>query len=150
MESPAVRPRFADHSRRAFPLVVLAVGLIAAVGGIQAVPPPDVPTYALDSGVVYRCEVTLALFVALYLLVVAVFLSVEGKTVGKVTTTGFELPSELSGSVTMLQALIERQDRAERKFIERDRSTSQDIERIWEALDAIELEVGYGSEGRDG
>ena len=142
---PAIRPRLVDRSRQAFPMLVLLAAGFSAGGGIQAVPPRDVPAYALDSAIIYKCEVALALFVALYLLLVAVALAFEGRTVGKITTTGFELPSELSSSVVGQQALIERQDQAEQALYEQDGRLSQEIERIWEKLERERVPSRGGS-----
>jgi hypothetical protein len=140
MDSLSKSSALADRSRRAFPLLVLIAALAAGIGGIEALPPRDVPAYALDSGLVYKCEVALTLFLVLYLLVVAIALSFEGRTVGKITTAGFELPSDLSSPMATLQALVDRQDQAEQKLIERDRRVSRDIERTWEMLERSRCE----------
>lgn len=122
------------RSRRAFPLLVSLAAVLAVVGGIQAAPPQDVPTYALDSAAVYRCEVALALFLGLYLPVAAIALAIEGRTMGKVSTTGFELPSDLSSSVVHQQALIERQERMQQDLIERDARLSRQVDRLSDEL----------------
>jgi hypothetical protein len=56
----------------------------------------------------------------------------------KITTTGFELPSDLSSPVTTLQVLVERLDRAEQKLIVDSSQTTRDMERIWKALDEVQ------------
>lgn len=50
--------KFTDTIRRAFPIFVCAAAALAVAGGVQASPPRDVPAYALDSAVIYKCEVT--------------------------------------------------------------------------------------------
>jgi hypothetical protein len=129
--------KFTDRIRRAFPLFVCAAASLAVTGGIQASPPRDIPAYALDSAVLYKCEVALALFLGLYLLVTAIALAIEGRTLGKISTTGFELPSDLSASARSQQETIARQERLRQFLDERDQRLSRDIDLLWKEIDRI-------------
>lgn len=124
-----------QRTHRAFPLLVCASAVIAVTVGALASPPRDVPTYALDSIVVYKCEVALALFLASYLLLVATLLAMQGRTIGKISTTGFDLPSDLSTSVTDQQVLIDAQKRIHFDLAKRDQRLSGEIDSLWEKLD---------------
>lgn len=135
--------KLADMTHRAFPLFVCAAAALAVAGGVQASPPQDVPAYALDSAVIYKCEITLGLFLGLYLLVTAVALAVEGRTLGKISTTGFELPSDLSASARNQQETIARQERLRRFLDERDQRLSRDIDLLWEEIDRIRSRSAY-------
>jgi hypothetical protein len=135
--------KLANVIRRAFPLFVCAAAVLAGAGGIQASPPEDVPTYALDSAVLYKCEVALALFLGLYLLVAAVALAIEGRTLGKISTTGFELPSDLSVSARSQQETIATQERLQQALDERDRRLTQDVDLLWEEIRRIHSKSAY-------
>jgi hypothetical protein len=128
-------------ARRAFPLLVGGVVVLAVAVGGFAMPPPDVPAYALDSVVVYKCEVALASFLALYLLVVAILLAIEGRTVGKISTTGLELPSEISASVKRQHALTRKDNQARVDLFERDKRLLGEIDSLWNELDRLEHSI---------
>ena len=131
--------RFFAKVRRAFPLLVGGAAVLAIIGGLQASPPRDVPTYALDSAVLYKCEVALALFFGAYLLIAAVVLAIEGRTVGKISTTGIELPSDLSASALEQQKAIESYERLRQEVNERDQRLMREVERLWDEVDRIRL-----------
>jgi len=132
--------KLADMIRRAFPLLVCVAAVLAIAAGIQASPPEDVPTYALDSAVLYKCEVALALFLGLYLLVTAVALAIEGRTLGKISTTGFELPSDLSASFMDQQEIIESYEQVQRVIDRRDQRLMREIDHLWEEFQRIRPE----------
>jgi len=69
--------------------------------------------------------------------VTAVSLAIEGRTLGKISTTGFELPSDLSASASSQQETIAKQERLRRFLDERDQRFSRDIELLWEEIDRI-------------
>jgi hypothetical protein len=132
--------KLANAIRRVFPLFVCAAAALAIAGGIQASPPRNVPAYALDSAVVYKCEVALALFLGLYLLVAAVALAIEGRTLGKISTTGFELPSDLSTSAMDQQEVIESYERMQRIVDRRDQRLMREINHLWEEVQRVRPE----------
>lgn len=70
--------------RRLFPTLVLTFAAIAAIAGLTATPPRPTPVYALQSAAVYRAEVALAVFAALYLMAVIVRLAWHGQTFTRV------------------------------------------------------------------
>lgn len=51
-----------NNSHRAFARLIALAAMGALLAGASASPPRNVPTYALDSVLVYKCEVALALF----------------------------------------------------------------------------------------
>ena len=76
-----------------FLLAVLAAVMIAAsAAATTAVPSGGAPTYALDAALIYRVEVGLAVFLALYAVAVLVRLAAHGLTPGRVGTSSVELP----------------------------------------------------------
>jgi hypothetical protein len=79
------------------------------------------------------------LFLGTYLLIVAVVLAIEGRTVGKISTTGFELPSDLSASALEQQKAIESYERLRQEVNERDQRLMREVERLWDEVDRIRL-----------
>jgi hypothetical protein len=120
------------RKHRAFAGLVLSAAVAALLTGAQASPPRDVPTYALDSVVVYKCEVALALFLASYLFVVAILLAMQGRTVGRVSTSGFDLPADMGqGSFATQYAVVEKVERAQVEGARRDEHLHEEIESLW-------------------
>lgn len=118
-----------DKRRRLFSRLVLLGALLSIVAGIQAVPPVRLPVYALESTVVYKGEVVLASFISAYLLITAVALAFEGRTVGKISTSGVELPTDLSPPIVAQQELAETLERIQGNLIrdKQDFSTYIDL-----------------------
>lgn len=114
---------------------VVAAAAIAC--GVGATPPDNAPTYALDSALVYKAEIALALFLGGYLLVAAVVLAIQGRTVGKVSTGGIELPAELSSSVFDQQAMIEWQEQIQQRLTERDERLSEQVSKLRADFDRV-------------
>lgn len=138
----SLRMRVNTGIHRTFAALVCIAAIFAIGAGVEASPPRDVPSYALDSAIVYRCEVGLALFLGEYLFVIAIVLAFEGKTVGKISTTGIELPGELSSSIISQQELIDRQERMQESFVEREKWLSREVDRLGSELARL-------SSGRD-
>ncbi len=86
----------------------------------------------------------LALFLAAYLFVTAIALAFEGRTVGKISTTGIELPSDLSVSVVAQQELAEALERIQRDITRRDARLSRDIEYLWGKVARLHSSRGAG------
>lgn len=70
--------------RRLFASLVVLFAVTAAVCGLAADPPHPRPVYALESAAVYRAEIALAIFAALYLMTVTVRLAWHGQTFTRV------------------------------------------------------------------
>jgi hypothetical protein len=70
-------------------LATVAAGVIAAT---TATPPRPVPGYALGAELVYRTQVGLAVFVALYAATALSRLAYHGRTLTEIGTTGIKLP----------------------------------------------------------
>jgi hypothetical protein len=138
----SLRAQGTARIHRTFATLVCIAAILATGAGIDASPPRDVPSYALDSAIVYRCEVGLALFLGGYLFVIAIVLAFEGKTLGKISTAGIELPGELSSSIISQQALIDRQERMQESFTEREKWLSREVDRLGSELARL-------SSGRD-
>jgi hypothetical protein len=85
--------------RRWFLAAVLLAGILAGLGGWSARPPGGWPPgYALDSTLVYRLEVGLVVFAALYSVLVVIRLASYGLTPSRVGTAAIDLP-QLAASV---------------------------------------------------
>lgn len=92
------------RGRRVFLAAVLATAVLAVVaGGLSRSPSAGAPAYALDSVLVYRLEVGLVVFAALYAVVVVVRLASHGMTPSRVGTAAVDLP-QLAASVGEMQA----------------------------------------------
>lgn len=124
-----------SRTRRAFAVVVCVAATMAIGLGAGASPPRNIPTYALDSLVVYKCEIALTLFLGGYLFVATITLAIEGRTVGKISTAGIELPAELSSSASHQQALIDMQERLQQDLVERDARFSRRVDRLIDELE---------------
>ena len=124
-----------SRTRRAFTVVVCVAAAMSIVVGAGASPPRNIPTYALDSFVVYKCEIALTLFLGGYLFVATITLAIEGRTVGKISTGGIELPAELSSSASHQQTLIDMQERLQQDLIERDERFSRRVDRLADELE---------------
>jgi hypothetical protein len=130
--------------RFAFPLLVLLGALLAIGAALEADAPPDIPSYALDSVVVYKCEVGLVLFLLVYVFVATVSLAMEGRTLGKISTTGIELPGELSASVAAQQELAEELGRVQREVTAQGADLAEDVACLWEAVERIQSDRERG------
>lgn len=79
--------------RRLLLPVVVQLALAAALAGaVAAQPPPRLPASALGSILVWRAEVAAAVFTVGYLAVVAVRLSLHGRTFTRVGSGGVDIP----------------------------------------------------------
>lgn len=134
MRSPSTR-----RSRRhwIFALVVLLGATLAAIAGVQTGPPRSIPPYALSSPIVYRGEVALAIFLCIYLPAAAVALAFEGRTIGKISTSGIELPSDLVGPVSSQQEMAEELERLQQDLRDRDRRLYGYLKRVWDEFDRL-------------
>jgi len=121
------------HRRRRylFPTLVAVDGLLAVVAGIGAAPPADVPSYALDSAIVYGAEVGLALFFAGYLATAAVVLAIEGRTLGKISTSGIELPHDLPATMAKQQEFTEALEAIQPGIAASEETLYREIEALW-------------------
>jgi len=128
-----------------FSALVVIDAMFAVAAAIDAAPPPSVPSYALDSAVLYRGEVGLALFFGGYLFVAAIALALEGRTVGKISTSGIELPHDLSAPVAAQQALAEALKAAEVAIESNNERFSSEIEALWREM--IRLRDNRGARG---
>jgi len=129
-----------QRQRYAFPAVVVLGAAFAVAAGAEATPPPDIPSYALDSAAIYKSEVGLALFFGVYLLVTAIALAFEGRTRGKISTTGIELPGDISASVLAQQELTEELERMQRDITRGNGRLSRDVERLWGKVERLDSE----------
>jgi hypothetical protein len=72
--------------------------------------------------------------------VTAVALAIEGRTLGKISTTGFELPSDLSASFMGQQEVIESYERLRQAIDQRDQRLMREIDHLWEEFQRIRPE----------
>lgn len=89
-------------------LVLLALAL-ALAGTATAPPPPRLPAVALGSLLVWRAEVAASVFVAAYVAIVAVRLSLHGRTFTRVGSGGVQIP-ELRGPLEGTASATELED----------------------------------------
>jgi hypothetical protein len=76
-----------------FLAAVMAVLVVAVLAGLVSSPPSQgAPSYALDSSLVYRLEIGMAFFLALYVTIVLVRLASHGLTPSSVGTAEVQLP----------------------------------------------------------
>jgi len=78
--------------RRLLPAVVLLAFAGALAGASSAPAPAHLPAVALGAVLVWRVEVAASLFVAAYVAVVAIHLSLHGRTFTRVGSAGVEIP----------------------------------------------------------
>lgn len=130
----------------AFPLVVCVSGILGILAGLQAVPPGDIPAYALDSAVVYKSEVGVVFFLAVYLVATAIALAFEGRTVGKITASGIELPSDLATPVMSQREIVDELEKVQRDIAQGDDVLSRHVDRLWGEIER--LRTGSGGKRR--
>jgi hypothetical protein len=75
-------------ARAVFFAVVLAALVAAVIGSVAQETPSPLPDYALNSSAVYHVEIALALFVASYAAIAAVWLAFQGRAFTKLTGPG--------------------------------------------------------------
>jgi hypothetical protein len=78
--------------RLLLPAVVLGALVLAFAGGLAVAAPRRLPAVALGAVLLWRVEVAAASFVVAYVAVVAVHLSLHGRTFTRVGSTGIEIP----------------------------------------------------------
>ncbi len=119
-------------------LATVAAGMIAAT---TATPPRPVPGYALGAELVYRTQVGLAVFVALYAATALSRLAYHGRTLTEIATTGIKLPDvgavsdNLEEHERRLRALEQAQDEA------RSRDTLRAVAALRKRLDELERQA---------
>jgi hypothetical protein len=97
---------------RLFALVVVGAIALALVGGLTTPTPNDgVPAYALEASIVYKIEIALAIFVALYIAVITLRLAWYGRTFTRVGASGAEIPD-----LSLVQAGVDHARNAERQI----------------------------------
>jgi hypothetical protein len=86
---------------------VIGAFAVAAFAGVLSDPPSrGVPSYALNASLVYRLEVGVAFFLALYAVTVLVRLAAHGLTPSRVGTTDVHLP-QLMNTVGTVRGELE-------------------------------------------
>lgn len=86
-----------DSAHVLFAVVVVSAAALACAAGVASSPPASgAPGYALDSELVYRLEIGMVFFVALYLTAVVVRLALQGLTPSRLGTTSIDLPQVAS------------------------------------------------------
>lgn len=73
----------------------------------------------------------MALFLSGYLVATATVLAMEGRTVGKISTSGIELPHDLSASVAAQQSLAEELEPIQAEIETSNECFSNEIEALW-------------------
>jgi hypothetical protein len=105
--------------RRLLPAVVLAALMLAVIGAVATPAPQRLPSIALGAVVVWRVELAVIVFVAIYGAIVATRLALHGETLTRIGRDGIEIPrvgsaraeegagdEDLATSVAKLQAAI--------------------------------------------
>ena len=90
--------------------VTAALSIALVVGAISTPPLHGVPAYALQSPLVYRLEIGVAFFVALYAVVILVRLAAYGLTPSRVGTGAIHLP-QLARAVETVEKDLETRDK---------------------------------------
>ncbi len=84
---------------------------------------------------VYKCEIALAVFFGGYLFIASIALAIEGRTIGKISASGIELPDELSSSVANQRTLIDWQEQMQERLIERERRLCRYVELLGDRIE---------------
>jgi hypothetical protein len=130
---------------RPFAFALIAAIVLSLVGGLRTPIPADgAPAYALQASIVYRIEVALAVFVALYLAAVTLRLAWYGRTFTRVGASGAEIPD-----VRLIQAGVDHARQAER-LIQEIQAELADLQQLESRLSITEERLRHlDGGGRD-
>jgi hypothetical protein len=90
--------------------VTAALAIALVIGALSDPPPQGVPTYSLQSPLVYRLEIGIAFFLALYAVAVLIRLAAYGLTPSRIGTAAIHLP-QLARAVETVEGDLETRDR---------------------------------------
>jgi hypothetical protein len=96
--------------RRLLPTIVLAALTLALLGAATASTPHRLPAVALGSVLAWRVEIAAVAFIAAYVAIVAVRLSLHGLTFTHLGSRGIEIPDVLSRAAAEHEAEVAAAD----------------------------------------